>query len=177
MFTANITCISTCVVLADGLLQKPDNSNWEIPTTFNIPSGTRVVAINASTSRHHRAEILGSFNNGQVTDAKWKCQSRVPNKWTLPDFNDSSWPAAKELTTHNTKSIAATAKWITALGISKKVFCRVKLTGSKGKKIEYNQTSLPFSLNFLYKENIFKPFFNVDLLVLSSMSLRGENEM
>ena len=113
------------------------NSEWRVATKIIIPSGTKVVAIHAEDIHGGKAGILGSFSNGQVTNATWKCHSPpVPSEWASAGFNDSSWPAAVEYwgqgTTKKKKNISDDAKWIWTSDNKKgsKVYCRVRLQWS-----------------------------------------------
>ena len=124
-------------MFADGCPLVLDNAtynNWRVATKIIIPSGTKVVAIHAKD--HGGPEgILGSFSNGQVTDATWKCHSSpVPSEWASADFDDSCWPAAVEhprgKKIHN---IADDAKWIWTKDnyVDNEVYCRMKLLGAQ----------------------------------------------
>ena len=143
-FTGFITCDDECTsVFADGCPLVLDNAtynNWRVATKIIIPSGTKVVAIHAKD--HGGPEgILGSFSNGQVTDATWKCHSSpVPSEWASADFNDSSWPAAVEHRDHGsapwnikTQNISDDAKWIWTKDnlVDNEVYCRVRLLGAQ----------------------------------------------
>ena len=122
------------------MLDKATYNNWRVATKIIIPSGTKVVAIHA---KDHGviAGILGSFSNGQVTDATWKCHSSpVPSEWASADFNDSSWPAAVEHEDHGSApwrrimNIADDAKWIWTKNNyngDKEVYWRVRLLGAQ----------------------------------------------
>ena len=140
--TGFITCDNECTsVFADGsslVLDKATYNNWRVATKIIIPSGTKVVAIHAK-DYWSVAGILGSFSNGQVTDATWKCHSSpVPSEWASADFDDSSWPAAVEHGDHGSASwnrkiqnIADAAKWIWTKDNDgdKEVYCGVRLLG------------------------------------------------
>ena len=122
------------------MLDQSTFKNWRVATKFIIPSGTKVVAIRAK-DYGKGGGILGSFSNGQVTDATWKCHSSpVFSEWTSPDFNDSSWPAAVKIGEHgskpwnNTQNMSDNAKWIWTknnINQDSKVYCRVTLLGAQ----------------------------------------------
>ena len=128
-------------MFADGcplVLDKATYNNWTVATKIIIPSGTKVVAIHAKD--HGGPEgILGSFSNGQVTDATWKCRlSPVLSEWASADFDDSSWPAAVKHADHGSEpwdskiqNIADDAKWIWTEDNyeDNEVYCRVRLLG------------------------------------------------
>ena len=109
-------------------------------TRIIIPNGTKVFAIHAK-DYYYDEGILGSFSNGQVTDATWKCHSSpVPNEWSSTDYDDSSWPAAVEHWDHGSsgwgikiQNIADDAKWIWTKKYIRdnEVYCRVKLLGAQ----------------------------------------------
>ena len=136
-FTGFITCDDECTsVFADGCPLVLDNAtynNWRVATKIIIPSGTKVVAIHAKD--HGGPEgILGSFSNGQVTDATWKCRSSpVPSEWASADFNDFSWPAAVDkMRKKKIRNIAHNSKWIWTKDNGPKgseVYCRVRPLG------------------------------------------------
>ena len=125
-------------MFADGCPLELDNATykeWKEVTKIIIPSGTKVVAIHAK-DHGTVAGILGSFSNGQVTDATWKCHSSpVPNEWASAAFNDSSWSAAVEHGDHGSgprgriMNISDDAKWIWTKNNDgdNKVYCRVRL--------------------------------------------------
>ena len=123
-------------MFTDGCPLVRDNATynkWRVATKIIIPSGTKVVAIHAKDHRGPEG-ILGSFSNGQVTDAIWKCRSSpVPIEWASADFDDSSWPAAVEYTWSNKiQNITDDAKGIWSkdkTNKSSEVYCRVRLLG------------------------------------------------
>ena len=132
-------------MFADGCsleLDKATYSKWEEATKIIIPNGTKVVAIHAKNIHWGGVVgILGSFSNGQVTDATWKCHSSpVPNEWSSTDYDDSSWPAAVEHVAHGSswwskkiQNISDDAKWIWTKGnyVENEVYCRVRLLGAQ----------------------------------------------
>ena len=130
-------------MFADGCPLVLDNATynkWRVATKIIVPSGTKVVAIHAK-DHGGLAGILGSFSNGQVTDATWKCHSSpVPREWSSTDYDDSSWPAAVEHWDHGSsgwgikiQNIADDAKWIWTKKYIRdnEVYCRVKLLGAQ----------------------------------------------
>ena len=142
--TGFITCDNECTsVFADECSLVLDNATYNkrtVATKIIIPSGTKVVAIYAKDIHGGDAGILGSFSNGQVTDATWKCHSfPVPSEWASADFDDSSWPAAVEHADHGSapwnrkiQNITDDAKWIWTKDNKQRgseVYCRVRLLG------------------------------------------------
>jgi len=75
------------------------DSNWVVSTEYIIPGNTRVICV-AGIDKGHGFGILGSFSNGMVTNASWKCDNVKYPGWNSPDFDDSNWPAAVELAQH-----------------------------------------------------------------------------
>ena len=144
-FTGFITCDDECTsVFADGCplkLDKATYNKWRVATKIIVPSGTKVVAIHAKD--HGGPEgILGSFSNGQVTNATWKCHSSpVPIEWASAEFDDSSWPAAVEHKDHGSstpsnkiQNVSDDAKWIWTTDNTNngsEVYCRVRLLGAQ----------------------------------------------
>ena len=141
--TGFITCDNECTsVFADGCPLVLDNakSNLDVATKIIIPSGTKVVAIHAKNYVDF-AGILGSFSNGQVTDATWKCHSSpIPSEWASADFDDSSWPAAVDYGRQGSppwknkiQNIVDDSKWIWTKKYfgDKEVYCRVRLLGAQ----------------------------------------------
>ena len=119
-------------MFADGISLGRDN-NWQSATEYVIPENTRVISVQAKDFGSQYG-ILGSFSNGLVTNASWKCTSISYPAWSSPDFDDSDWPAAEEIAKHGVRpwgtfsGIATTAKWIwTARQEDDDVYCRLHL--------------------------------------------------
>ena len=128
--TANLTCYNQITVYVDGA-SKETNFGWkrsELTTQYNV-SGAAVIAIKCV--RFFRdTGIIGSFDNGLVTDASWKCVSSYYTDWMLVSFNDSSWPQAKEQSDskHLFVNISPNATLIWSLDTNKRtVYCRRRL--------------------------------------------------
>ena len=118
------------VVYADGVFIGKAK-RWNIGRRYRMPGGTRVVAIKA-TNFGGPCGIKGIFAAGRlVTDKTWKCSSTgVPN-WHSPTFDDSSWPAAREMLNGFPKSTLRGyrvrghgTKWIWSNFPAKTVYCR-----------------------------------------------------
>ena len=130
--TAVFTCDNDMEMFADGVSLGKDN-DWQSSTDYVIPGNTRVISV-AGIDKGRQYGILGSFSNGMVTNASWKCEDDEYHGWKSPDFDDSNWPAADEVANHGDKpwgkrpGIASTAKWIwTADNADDKVYCRLRL--------------------------------------------------
>ena len=119
-------------MFADGVSLGKDK-NWRSATNYVIPGNTRVISVEGRDISHQYG-ILGSFSNGMVTNASWKCSNVKEPGWSCPDFDDSNWPAAVEVAKHgdmpwrDIAGIASTAKWIwTADKEDDNVYCRLHL--------------------------------------------------
>ena len=129
--TAVFTCDNEMEIFADGVSLGKDD-NWRSSKEYVVPGNTRVISVSGIDIKGHFG-ILGSFSNGMVTDASWKCEDGEYHGWNSPDFDDSDWPAAVELAIHGAtpwkiiSGIAATAKWIWTAGDPDKVYCRLRL--------------------------------------------------
>ena len=134
-YIADITAVFTCdnemEMFADGV-SLGKNDNWRSPTQHVIPGNARVISVKG-IDKGHFFGILGSFSNGMVTDESWKCDTVKYPKWHSPDFDDSNWPAAVEVSKHGDAplgkitGIASTAKWIWTAGQPDNVYWRLRL--------------------------------------------------
>ena len=101
--------------------------------TFAILKSTQVVAIAAET-KQGTSTIIGSFSDGVVTDSNWKCTSGEVPHWALPEFDDSKWEQAEEIseisdtgeTDEQITGILLSAKWIKAGDSDQKMYCRLR---------------------------------------------------
>ena len=129
--TAVFTCDNEMEMFADGVSLGKDD-NWRSSTEYIIPGNTRVISV-LGIDKGGQFGILGSFSNGMVTNASWKCEDDEYPGWNSTDFDDSGWPAAVERATHgerpwyNITGIASTAKWIWTAGNPDEVYCRLRL--------------------------------------------------
>ena len=130
--TAVFTCDNEMEMFADGVSLGKDD-DWTSSTDYVIPGNTRVISV-SGIDKGFQYGILGSFSNGMVTSASWKCEDGEYPGWKSPDFNDSNWSAAEEVAKHGDwpwgkiPGIALTAKWIwTADNEDDKVYCRLRL--------------------------------------------------
>ena len=118
-------------MFADGVSVGKDN-DWRSPTKYVIPGNTRVISVNG-IDKGAAFGILGSFSNGMVTNASWKCDTVKYLGWNSPDFDDSNWPAAREVAKNGDTpwkiiaGIASTAKWIWTARQPDNVYCRLHL--------------------------------------------------
>ena len=75
-------------MFADGVSLGKDN-DWQSSTDYVIPGNTRVISV-AGIDKSLQYGILGSFSNGMVTNASWKCEDDEYHGWKSPDFDDSN---------------------------------------------------------------------------------------
>ena len=118
-------------MFADGVSLGTDD-DWKSSTEYAIPGNTRVISVEG-VDKGDPFGILGSLSNGMVTNSSWKCHTIKHFGWNLPDFDDSSWPAAVEVASHGDwpwykiTGVASTAKWIWTAGEPDNVYCRLRL--------------------------------------------------
>ena len=118
-------------MFADGVSLGKDN-NWRTSREYVIPGNTKVISV-SGIDKGDNFGMLGSLSNGMITNANWKCEDREYPRWKYPDFDDSDWPAAKEVANHGDKpwriitGIASTAKWIWTADDTDNVYCRLRL--------------------------------------------------
>ena len=108
------------------------DNNWQKAMKYVIPGNTRVISV-AGIDKGYQFGILGSFSNGLVTNASWKCNDIEYPGWNSPDFDDSNWQVAVEVANHGDwpwyiiAGIASTAKWIWTVRQPDNVYCRLRL--------------------------------------------------
>ena len=62
---------------------------------FEIMAGSHVVALHCKGSTPPwKGGILGSFENGLVTDTSWKCVTSARYGWSMRTYRDDDWPTA-----------------------------------------------------------------------------------
>ena len=92
------TCDNEMEMFADGVSLGKDD-DWTSSTDYVIPGNTRVISV-SGIDKGFQYGILGSFSNGMVTNASWKCEDGEYPGWKSPDFDDSNWSAAEEVAKH-----------------------------------------------------------------------------
>ena len=118
-------------IFADGVSLGKDD-DWRSSRNYVMPGNTRVISVHG-IDKGGAFGILGSFSNGLVTNASWKCESVKYPGWSYPGFDDSSWPAAIEVANHSDmpweiiSGVASTAKWIWTARQPDNVYCRLRL--------------------------------------------------
>ena len=65
--------------------------------TIDIPSNTRIIAIQGSDRHGGRAGLAAIATNGYVTDDNMRCSDVFEEGWYDVGFDDSHWPAARDL--------------------------------------------------------------------------------
>ena len=91
-----------------------------------------MVAIAAETKEG--ASTFGSFSDDVVTDSNWKCTSGEAPHWALPEFDDSKWKQAEEIseisdsgeTDEKITGILLSAKWIKVGDSDQTMYCRLR---------------------------------------------------
>lgn len=90
-FSATFTCDDAMEMFADGNSLGKDNSCWRTATSLGVPGDTPVTSVKGS-DMGGLFGILGSANNGPITNETWKCTSVLYPGWNSPDFDDTNWP-------------------------------------------------------------------------------------
>ena len=139
MVNASFSCMREMSIYVDGKKMMGNVSCTQSrpqAVNFAIPRNTQVVAIKAENTAKERPSIIGSFNDGVVTDANWKCTSNKYGKWERSDFDDAPWSDAVEISGNSgdggtgTDLIIGTltqAKWIRTAGVKNRtmMYCRL----------------------------------------------------
>ena len=103
----------------------------QLPINFFILKTTQVVAIEVVKGT---LQVIGSFTDSIVTDARWKCNATQQHGWYLADFDDSHWKPADEVTGTSTggtdgqiTGVLSSAKWIKTAesDYGQKMYCRL----------------------------------------------------
>lgn len=138
--TVNITCDRNLYLYVDGKYLGGDVADAKKKHYFTneIMPHSHVVAIRCTASTPPwQGGILGSFENGLVTDTSWRCTTSAEYGWNMRSYRDDDWPMA---TSHGANS-PSTLPWGNIDSIDKKaawiwssdnkddseVFCRHKL--------------------------------------------------
>ncbi|XP_022788848.1 uncharacterized protein LOC111328634 [Stylophora pistillata] len=138
--TLNITCDNNLYLYVDGkyLGGGATNASQKDFRTYKIMSRSHVVALHCTASTPPwKGGILGSFENGLVTDTSWKCTTTAEYGWNMISYRDDDWPMA----IHHGANSDSTLPWGSISSIDKnavwiwsndnendsEVFCRHKL--------------------------------------------------
>ena len=141
--TLNFTADDQLQMFADGVeipIPRKEAIRWKTVSVLHISSETRLIAVRANNTGWDGG-ILGSIENGIVTDETWKCSDSLEINWNQISFDDSNWVSATVLGSHlDTKwghlisripSISEKAKWIWTSSTKdhSSVFCRKYIAG------------------------------------------------
>ena len=154
---AAFTCDKDMEVYIDGKWEVTSNKIREA-SFFTLHPGARVLAVRC-LNRHGEAGILGSLDNGLVTDSRWKCigrnkHNRSRKGWTRVLFDDSNWPQAvayfpnrKWTWWGKISNISDEATWIWTAdrGKHQEAYCRRRLS-DVSVKLEHTQKGLSKSI-------------------------------
>lgn len=115
----------------------PPPNNWQYANVFNIPAGSKLIAVKSRDIYGTAGGLLASVNNDYfVTDKSWFCRADFIANWMMPPVADVYWPQAVETDTnpgfpHTTAvaGISPQAKWIwtakyASPNIDSPVYCR-----------------------------------------------------
>lgn len=104
-----------------------------LPLLMYHAGDTRVISVKGS-DMGGLFGILGSANNGLITNETWKCTSVLYPGWNSPDFDDTNWPFVRVIASHIDEpwglinGIKNTTKWIWAADSDNTpVYCRLNL--------------------------------------------------
>lgn len=138
-FGVNITCDSYLELYVDGWFLGGGATNVRSKgyLVYQIMPGSHVIALSCKASAQPSAwkgGILGSFENGLVTDTSWKCITTAKYGWHTRTYRDDDWPKVKSYGPNNAstfpwggiQSIDEKAVWIWTSdnGKDTEVYCR-----------------------------------------------------
>ena len=146
----NITCDSFLTLFVDGNLVGEGDANAKNKgfLQYELAPGSQVVALKCKGNpQPWQGGILGSFENGLVTDTLWKCVTAASLGWNMRTYEDDNWPMATSVGPNDDKtfpwgkfsSIDSSASWIWTKDNVKdtEVYCRRHLVSpcSQGKHL------------------------------------------
>jgi hypothetical protein len=121
----------------------PNRLDWPSVDVVSIPRTTQVVAVFGSDAGVIAGILASAAGDLLLTNGSWKCvdKDNVPASstpslaWSMPDYDDSEWPAASVIVPnpndihHDIAAISHNAKWIwTEDGIeNSRVLCRGRM--------------------------------------------------
>ena len=94
----NITCDNHLTVYVDGKLLGGGTTNVEKKGfhQYQLTAGSHMIALKCrGNSQPWEGGILGSLENGVVTDTSWKCTNSLSQGWNMRSYEDEDWPIAK----------------------------------------------------------------------------------
>lgn len=92
--TANITCDYALRVFVDGHQIGLESQGFNTVTKYVIPPNSNVIGLRCHIGARLDGGILGSFSNGLITNASWRCSDVTEQGWSEAGFDDSSWKHA-----------------------------------------------------------------------------------
>ena len=128
------TCDDHMIVYVDGTAYQDDNmQHWNKASTVTLPIGSTVLAIECFNTGGPFG-IIGSTNDGMLTDDSWKCSGEMQDGWMNPDFDDSSWETAQVIKGNDDggdpgkiDEVSDDAQWIWSTGGETTSYCRKML--------------------------------------------------
>ena len=119
--------IATIWVNQKLVAQPVNNRIWNKAQEYVFTECLEVIAV-AITNTGGPGGLLGSFDNGVLTDGSWRCSEKAPSpQWTSSKFDDSVMPRATVYGEHRLiTGISPEAKWIGSRNPNApKMFCRL----------------------------------------------------
>ncbi|KAL9962404.1 hypothetical protein ACROYT_G031505 [Oculina patagonica] len=136
----NITCDSYLQLYVDGkhLGGGATNATKKGFLVYEIMAGSHVIALSCKASTPPwDGGVLGSFDNGLVTDTSWKCVTSATFGWNMRTCQDRDWPMATSIGPNNLStfpwgdipSIDKRAEWIWTKDnkMDTEIYCRRNL--------------------------------------------------
>lgn len=117
---ANFTADDELQMYADGCeipIPQSESKNWRNASVLHILKQTRLIAVRAYNGQYN-ASILGSIENGIVTDETWKCSDTYEENSNKILFDDSHWAPATVVANYGDgpwgkiAHVSDMAKWI-----------------------------------------------------------------
>jgi hypothetical protein len=138
------TCDDIMTVYVDGEAHQDEAmQNFKEVSMVTIPYGTTVVAIECH-NLNGPFGILGSTDDGILTDENWRCSGEQQDGWTNPDFDDSTWETPALIGSNGNptwgqmEGISAEAQWMWSEGSEETTYCRrlLKTQDASSSKLE-----------------------------------------
>lgn len=93
----NITCDNYLSLYVDGTLlgEGVTDAGYKGFHQYELRPGSHVVALKCKGNPPSwEGGILGSLENGVVTDTSWKCTTSAETGWNMRTYQDDNWPMA-----------------------------------------------------------------------------------
>lgn len=139
---------------------------------YEIMAGSHVIALSCKGSPPSwEGGILGSFENGLVTDTSWKCITSARYGWNMRTYRDNDWPMATSYGPNNASafpwggipSIDEKAVWIWSSDNKNdtEIYCRHNLVApcTEGKLFVSKRVSckLSWSVHQISAKPVYRP--------------------